>query len=104
MILLIIIDTLPTFCYNSSNSFAHPVSHKSSLNFDRSCFPTTLSNSVRYYLEIIEASLLYIQAKTFADNQRCVFHFSEFNASDFLVKKIWKKWTIWTKTSKGLGF
>jgi len=47
-----------------------------------------LSNSVKYYLEIIEARLLYTQAKAFADNHRCVFHFSEFNASDFLVKKI----------------
>jgi len=50
-----------------------------------------LSKSVKYYLEIIEASLLYIQAKTFADNQRCVFHFSEFNASNFLVKKTSEK-------------
>jgi len=61
-----------------------------------------LSKSVTHYLEIIEASLLYVQVKTFANNHRCVFHFSELNASDFLVKKIWKKWTIWTKTSKTL--
>jgi len=48
---------------------------------------------------------VYIQAKTFADNHRCVFHFSEYNASDFLVKKnLKKKRTIWTKTSKWLGF
>jgi len=48
----------------------------------------TLSKSVWFYLEIIEASLLYIQAKTFAGNHRCVFHFFEFDASNFLVKKI----------------
>jgi len=63
-----------------------------------------LSKSFNYYLEIIEASLLYIQAKTFADNHRCVFHFSEFNSGAFLVKISEKKSTIWTKTSKGLGF
>jgi len=46
-----------------------------------------LSNSVKHYLEIIEASLLYIQTKTFADSHyRCVFHFSEFNSNNFLVK------------------
>jgi len=44
------------------NFSVHPVSHKSSLKFYRSCFPTTLSKSIKYYLEIIEASLLYIQA------------------------------------------
>jgi len=60
------------------NIFVHLVSHKSSLNFYKSCFPTTLSKSVEYYLEIIEAILLYIQAKN--------FHFSEVNASDFPVK------------------
>jgi len=56
---------------------------------------------VKYCLETIEASLLYIQAKTFADNHRCVFHFSKFNSSDFLVKTSEKKWTIYTK---GMGF
>jgi len=70
------------------NCSVHPVSHKSASNFYRSCFPTTLFNSVEHYLEIIEASLLYIQTKTFADNHRCVFHFSEFNSSDFITRII----------------
>jgi len=59
-----------------------------------------LSKSVGYYLEIIEASLLYIQAKTYADNHRCVFHFSEFNASDFLVKKSEKSGLYGRKQAK----
>jgi len=60
-----------------------PVSHKSSFKLLQELFP----HNFDHYLEIIEASLLYyMQAKTFADNHRCVFHFSEFNSSDFLVK------------------
>jgi len=59
-----------------------------------------LSKCIKYYLEIIEASLLYIQAKTFADNHRCVFHFSEFISSDFLVKKSEKSGLFGRKQAK----
>jgi len=63
-----------------------------------------LSKSVGYYLEIIEASLLYIQAKTFADNHRWVFHFSEFNASDFLAKKSEKSGLDMDENKQRIGF
>jgi len=63
----------PISVITALNFFDHPVSHKNFLNFYRSCFPTTLSKPVRHYLEIIEASLLHIQAKTFADNHRFFF-------------------------------
>jgi len=63
-----------------------------------------LSKSVKYYLEIIEASLLYIQAKTFADNHRCVFYFSVFNARDFLAKKSEKSEPYGQKQAKDWVF
>jgi len=63
-----------------------------------------LSKSVKYHLGIIETSSLYIQAKTFADNHRCVFHFSEFNASGFLVKKSEKSGLYGRKQAKDWVF
>jgi len=56
-----------------------------------------LSKSVQYHLEIIEASL---QAKPFADNNRCVFYFSEFISSDFLVKTFEKSGLYGRKQAK----
>jgi len=78
----------PSCVVKSLNFSVHPVSHKSSSNLTyRSCFPTNLFKSVKYYLKIIEGSLLYIQAKASADDHiYALFHFPEFMSCDFLVK------------------
>jgi len=63
-----------------------------------------LSNSVKHYLEIIEASLLDIQTKPFADNHRCVFHFSESLILVIFLRKHLKKVDYMDENKQRNGF